>query len=94
MSTLVLELASAARTLYSLRLSWEGDVQDTIAHLPGYEEYVTDDGYFRPLYGKTTHLAVFHDRVYFGTADQLQFEVWSAGRGVRLLDAEAWAELR
>ena len=59
-------------------LSFDGEVIDTVADIGGFEGYSFAQGDGPPLFGKDSHLEVFEDRVYLGSADQMQFEVHSA----------------
>jgi hypothetical protein len=60
-----------------VRLSDEGTVIDTLVTVNGYESVVFSQGDAWSLWGKDAHLAVYGDDVYLGTADSLEYQVFS-----------------
>jgi hypothetical protein len=61
-----------------ITLSPAGDVIDSIAVLRGFETFVFSRGDMRPLFSKTGHMSTHGHRIYLGSADSLQFDVYSS----------------
>jgi hypothetical protein len=69
-----------------VRLSSAGKATDTLTTIPGFETFIFTMGDARPLFAKAAHLAVHQEQFYLGTADRMQFEVYSAtGRLERIV---------
>lgn len=52
---------------------------DTLAVIPGYEEFLFDQGSGgRPLFGREGHMAVHGGRLYLGSADGMAYQVRSS----------------
>jgi hypothetical protein len=60
-----------------VRLNQYGMVVDTLSTIPGGESVVFSRGDARAMWGKNSHLAVYHDEVYLGSADSMEFQVRS-----------------
>ncbi len=69
-----------------VRFSLTGKVIDTVAFSAGVEEVLLSSGAHSPLFGKLDHLAVYQERIYLGSADQMQIDVLGAnGRLERII---------
>lgn len=56
----------------------DGAVTDTLTTIRGYESVVFTRGDAWALWGKNSHLAVHGDQIYVGSADSVEYEVYSA----------------
>lgn len=59
-------------------ITWSGEVRDTVGTVPGNESFLFDRGSANPLFVKTGHVAVYDGRIYVGSADSLEYRVYSA----------------
>ena len=64
----------------------EGVGGDTIGRTPGHEEYVTEFLTAPPLFGKTSLLDTYGDRIFVGTSDHMQVDEYGPrGEATRIL---------
>lgn len=61
-----------------VELSLNGELIDTIAVIAGFDGFGFSRGDARPLFARAGHLAVHQERIYLGSADSMQLEVYSA----------------
>lgn len=66
-----------------LMLAPDGAVQDTVAVVPGFEDFVYEQGDARPLFQHDTHIAVHDSLIYVGTGDDFELRVLGRDGGVR-----------
>lgn len=66
-----------------LVLAPDGAVQDTLAVVPGFEDFVYGQGEMMPPFQHDTHIAVHDSLVYVGTGDDFEIRVLNRDGGVR-----------
>jgi hypothetical protein len=69
-----------------ITMSLTGAVLDTVTSIPGHESFEGPTFSAPALFGKDSHIAVHQGLIYLGSADQMQFEVFSpTGRLERIV---------
>jgi hypothetical protein len=60
-----------------VRIDTNGKTLDTLVTIPGSESVVITQGEARAMWARNSYLANHGSRIYMGSADSMQYEVWS-----------------